>query len=219
MFYIRNLLKKIKKGAMFGLDARIALAIFGALSVISGASLYSAIQVSNMEKWRQYFENISKASEHYYLDNGVPIPNSYGLFGEGRLGNLVENYDNMPTWKGAYITNVFSSSSYGIKDAMTLKIGPLAMIGLTLHKKSTWTNNSSLQYDVCVLNAYDCNEWIYLSTTSASDESKIFDLFKGLDEYIDSGDGELDGKVRYNHLNSGYLMYQGITHYLKQEIK
>jgi hypothetical protein len=29
---------------MFGLDARIALAIFGALSVISGAALYSAIQ-------------------------------------------------------------------------------------------------------------------------------------------------------------------------------
>ena len=34
----------MKKGAMFGLDARIALAIFGALSVISGAALYSAIQ-------------------------------------------------------------------------------------------------------------------------------------------------------------------------------
>lgn len=32
----------MKKGAMFGLDARIALAIFGALSVISGAALYSA---------------------------------------------------------------------------------------------------------------------------------------------------------------------------------
>lgn len=32
-----------KKAAMFGLDARIALVIFGALSVISGAALYSAI--------------------------------------------------------------------------------------------------------------------------------------------------------------------------------
>jgi hypothetical protein len=35
----------MKKGAMFGLDARIALAIFGALSVISGASLYSEIKL------------------------------------------------------------------------------------------------------------------------------------------------------------------------------
>lgn len=31
---------------MFRLDARIALAIFGALSVITGAALYSAIQYS-----------------------------------------------------------------------------------------------------------------------------------------------------------------------------
>lgn len=38
------------KGAMFGLDARIALAIFGALSVISGAALYSAIQESSTVK-------------------------------------------------------------------------------------------------------------------------------------------------------------------------
>ena len=33
-----------KKGAIFGLDERIALAIFGALSVISGSALYSAIK-------------------------------------------------------------------------------------------------------------------------------------------------------------------------------
>ena len=33
-----------KKGAMFGLDARMALAIFGALSVISGA--YYTLQFS-----------------------------------------------------------------------------------------------------------------------------------------------------------------------------
>tara|TARA_Y100001960_G_C14595815_1_gene788039 strand:- start:886 stop:1026 length:141 start_codon:yes stop_codon:yes gene_type:complete len=38
----------MKKGAMFGIDARIALAIFGALSAISGAALYSAIQQSKV---------------------------------------------------------------------------------------------------------------------------------------------------------------------------
>lgn len=37
-----------KKSAMFGLDARIALAIFGALSVITGAALYSAINKANV---------------------------------------------------------------------------------------------------------------------------------------------------------------------------
>ncbi len=42
MFMLAN------RGAMFGLDARIALAIFGALSVISGAALYSAIKESRI---------------------------------------------------------------------------------------------------------------------------------------------------------------------------
>lgn len=40
----------MKKGAIFGLDARIALAILGALYVISGAALYSAIQESKTTK-------------------------------------------------------------------------------------------------------------------------------------------------------------------------
>ena len=62
-----------KKGAMFGLDARIALAIFGALSVISGAALYSAIQSAKAEQYRQYFVELVKASEAYYLDTGSQL--------------------------------------------------------------------------------------------------------------------------------------------------
>ncbi len=34
--------KLSQRGAMFGLDARIALAIFGGLSIVTGASLYMA---------------------------------------------------------------------------------------------------------------------------------------------------------------------------------
>tara|TARA_Y100001960_G_scaffold323342_1_gene401616 strand:- start:381 stop:521 length:141 start_codon:yes stop_codon:yes gene_type:complete len=46
------MIKMFNKGAMFGLDARIALAIFGALSVISSAALYSAIQEADVFKTR-----------------------------------------------------------------------------------------------------------------------------------------------------------------------
>ncbi len=48
---------------MFGLDARIALAIFRALSVISGAALYSAIQQSKVIAMVNQFEEIAKAYE------------------------------------------------------------------------------------------------------------------------------------------------------------
>ena len=55
---------------MFGLDARIALAIFGALSVISGAALYSAIQQAKVTETVTELDNISKAWAQYYLDTG-----------------------------------------------------------------------------------------------------------------------------------------------------
>ncbi|PPR10934.1 MAG: hypothetical protein CFH44_00120 [Proteobacteria bacterium] len=63
----------IKKGAMFGLDARIALAIFGALSVISGAALYSAIQQAKMTSVVTELKEMVKAIEAYLLDTGSDI--------------------------------------------------------------------------------------------------------------------------------------------------
>ena len=64
----------INKGAMFGLDARIALAIFGALSVISGAALYSAIQNSKVTAAITEMNEVGKAWEAHYLDTGE-MPN------------------------------------------------------------------------------------------------------------------------------------------------
>ena len=60
-----------KKGAMFGLYARIALAIFGALSVISGAALYSAIQDYKITATVAQFEEFAKATDAYLLDTGL----------------------------------------------------------------------------------------------------------------------------------------------------
>tara|TARA_Y100000590_G_scaffold159270_1_gene182727 strand:- start:309 stop:896 length:588 start_codon:yes stop_codon:yes gene_type:complete len=100
----------MKKGAMFGLDARIALAIFGALSVISGAALYSAIQQSKVISIVTQISEITKAYEQYYLDTGNSIrksedinsslPNkSYGL---GAI-DLIEN-SGANGWDGPYIS-------------------------------------------------------------------------------------------------------------------
>ena len=64
----------MKKGAMFGIDARIALAIFGAISVISGAALYLAIQQSKVTVLVTELEELSKAVKAYVLDIGQDIP-------------------------------------------------------------------------------------------------------------------------------------------------
>ncbi|HAG52630.1 MAG TPA: hypothetical protein DCL21_02470 [Alphaproteobacteria bacterium] len=95
---------KFSKGAMFGLDARIALAIFGALSVISGAALYSAIQQSKATAILTELREIGKAWEQYYLDTGndisddinankVDLPTSYLIEDSGVSG-----------WSGPYLS-------------------------------------------------------------------------------------------------------------------
>ena len=98
-----------KKGAMFGLDARIALAIFGALSVISGAALYSAIQESKVVALYTEFQEIGKAYEQYYLDVGDDIAeHTADIY--IKFVDLV-NDPSVIGWNGPYI-NVELNPSY-----------------------------------------------------------------------------------------------------------
>ena len=100
----------MKKGAMFGLDARIALAIFGALSVISGAALYSAIQEAKVTAELTKFRELEKALEAYYLDTGQ-LPTNGGL-STLDTSELLENTKNLANWNGPYIAYDKSSARF-----------------------------------------------------------------------------------------------------------
>tara|TARA_Y100000590_G_C15218211_1_gene825188 strand:- start:30 stop:581 length:552 start_codon:yes stop_codon:yes gene_type:complete len=88
-----------KKGAMFGLDARIALVIFGALSVISGAALYSAIQEARVVSVITQVEEIAKSIEAYNLDTAQDLPLSSSNFD---LEALLES--SVDGWRGPYLS-------------------------------------------------------------------------------------------------------------------
>jgi hypothetical protein len=92
----------MKKGAMFGLDARIALAIFGALSVISGAALYSAIQESRVVAVVYNMNELAKSLEVYLLDTGIDPE----IDRTGNTTYIIEVRELMdstvPGWKGPY---------------------------------------------------------------------------------------------------------------------
>ena len=93
-----------KKGAMFGLDARIALAIFGALSVISGAALYSAIQEAKNQQIISMFSEISKGFEAYYIDTGIIPAQAESNTSSLDIVQLIENSNNVDGWAGPYLT-------------------------------------------------------------------------------------------------------------------
>ena len=90
-----------KKAAMFGLDARIALAIFGALSVISGAALYSAINEAKVVSHVTELNELSKAIESYMIDVGADLP----IYAPGSKTRVLESLitSSEKGWAGPYI--------------------------------------------------------------------------------------------------------------------
>lgn len=110
----------MKKGAMFGLDARIALAIFGALSVISGAALYSAIQDSKVTALIAEFNELEKAMTAYYLDTGkLPAGTAGGAL---KTGEIIENTNLETNWNGPYIDFIKNNDYFIEKNGINTSI-------------------------------------------------------------------------------------------------
>ncbi len=87
---------KNQKGAMFGLDARVALAIFGGLSVIAGAAVFGTISETRVTALITEFDNVSKGYINYVFDTGVDTATFDDMLADP--GSPVVN------WSGPYLT-------------------------------------------------------------------------------------------------------------------
>jgi len=171
-----------KKGAMFGLDARIALAIFGALSVISGAALYSAIQQAKVTAIIAELNEIGKAHDAYILDTGQVLPSAgsaYKNYGESY--NLIVNEANLPGWKGPYLSegvyiNATDSNGSWLKKSQS---GRLII--------SKYQEKNSVD---CA--ASGCYIWIRMDF-----DNKDLEIIKALDLEIDGASDKDNGNLIY----------------------
>lgn len=153
-----------KKAAMFGLDARIALAIFGTLSVISGAALYSAIQEAKVVSLVAKMNEISKAMESYLLDTGLDIPvDTNSVLDTSELITSTKT-----GWKGPYLSYNLGTAyntpyeglldesvhSYLIRKISNEWVGQVAVVACTAGKVcSYWINARKVPKDLAA--AYD----------------------------------------------------------------
>ncbi len=87
-------LLRSQKGAMFGLDARIALAIFGGLSVIAGAAIIGVISQTNVNALATECDNLAKGYISMVLDTGVDSTTFADLYADNSNSG----------WAGPYIT-------------------------------------------------------------------------------------------------------------------
>ena len=190
-----------KKGAMFGLDARIALAIFGALSVISGAALYSAIQQSKVIATVADLNEMAKAFEAYLLDTGTYSSNT--VSGAASAHNLVENINNVDNWQGPY-----TSKNKGSIDSRLAGPSPIGDYEYTsaFYETGAWggTDSGAVGGPVICDDGDACSVYVGLVAT----ESQA--MAEALDEYIDGSVDYKNGRFRiYTGTGSVYwLWYQ-----------
>jgi len=177
----------MKKGAMFGLDARIALAIFGALSVISGAALYSAIQESRKMQVIRTFDEFEKAVASYLLDVGSD-PQIHDSVAHERVAlELIES--SKTGWKGPYLsfTKDGSADHYIVDSATKLKFW------IYTEQSTDWGNSVGSSGTACATGK-SCI--YYLKTHLNANTTQSNQLAAQLDEYYDGSDGFDKGKFR-----------------------
>ena len=184
---------RFNKGAMFGLDARIALAIFGALSVISGAALYSAIQQARVTSVITELNEIAKAYDAYILDTGQDLPRdtSSVYFAQ----NLITNDTNADKWNGPYIQYDKHSSGRGLNHSTYSTDNPMTFY-LRLANSSSWGGATVDPADVTCSSADPCYTWIQVYIPKQ--------LASAVDKEIDGTENASEGNLRVYQPASGY---------------
>ena len=194
------------KGAMFGLDARIALAIFGALSVISGAALYSAIQDAKATSTLTEMQEVIKAWEQYILDTGLDMPVDAGNPNARHrdMSSLIED-PSINNWKGPYLPHLISP----INPARLYLKSVNGLVSLTSvstldwglgHTYPTWAYANVL----CNSASIPCLTAVQFSDSGAGELD--FSLAKSIDNKIDSDDGPSSGNFRWYTSGSYKIM-------------
>jgi type II secretory pathway pseudopilin PulG len=170
----------LKHGAMFGLDARIALAIFGALSVISGASLFSAIQKSKVTQTIAQMKEVEKAVSQQYLDTGSHMD----LAGPHKFEIDDLFVDNSKAgWAGPYLSfeyevpsKFFYLNSYGT---------------VSLWANESWGLNSTVApgEDIYCDAGEACSVWIGLYSVKK-------EIAEAIDKEVDGVSDPVSGAIR-----------------------
>lgn len=182
-FLYGNFTAHPQRGAMFGLDARIALAIFALLGVVTTAVIYKAIQQVKVTAIINQANEINTAITTFMLDTGANLTAVSQIVTVGDLKT-----STLPGWKGPY-TSLDDTTGTGL--ALFV---PVTQTNATVRK---WGNTGP--GTLCV--GSPCYYWTRIpGVTNTSIQTAI-------DEQIDGGDGGTAGLFWYGV--TGLLQFRG----------
>ena len=182
---------------MFGLVARIALAIFGALSVISGAALYSAIKESKAIALIAEMNELGKAVESYMIDTGENLP----LYDITEANKVVASYGELVSstkrgWNGPYFPEPINvnNASYKHKVYGSASISYFA-------RSNAWGEEVIPGVDPL----FPCGHAGFIGVCEIYARIGLVDknMIIVLDKKIDNSDGGKNGKIKYQYIGSG----------------
>lgn len=166
------------KGAIFGMDARIAIVIFSILGLVGAYYTSNKIEEAQTKSVVEQVSVLRNAAMQNIVDNGF----DYKLYSSAANSNIFGVYDNASNdlVRGknnrAYIKSSDPKSESGVTYIQT-PVRNIEVDNLNLHT-STVASASSTSTNDCVNTSLDCFYWIKLSSVNE-------DSFKLLEEHFD----------------------------------
>lgn len=208
------MLFKSQRGAMFGLDARIALAIVGGMSAITGVSMMQSSVGARAGALEQELSNVSQIisnaqeqwghSPLFFIKASHKMPT---LTDHEEAKNIAYSFmddsvfqNRPPQWVGPYFSKMKSSITGNKGTVTSMSYGTLAF---TPRTTSNGTSDTTVIPQFCSVAPRDCYYWITLLEVPIA-------ISRHLDKTLDD-DNQRQGKVRYTTESGGnsYLFYQG----------
>lgn len=172
-----------RRGAMFGLDARIALAIFAGLGVIAGAMVYKVVTQTRVAALVTEMSNIGKGFGDYVLDIGVA---------PSRIEDLMTSTGGQ--WNGPYVD--FKDTFPGLNNFTNFP-RRTDSISLAYFADDAWSVGSE---SACVVG--NCWGWLMFGNGDTRAE-----VYAAIDKAIDSTVNPDEGRFRFEQNVDGGQSY------------
>ena len=193
--------RHLQRGAMFGLDARIALVIFGVLAIVTGAMLLSVMSNIKTTAIVTELDEVNKAISQYMVDTGTNLPRDTVDSNYFSIGDLLTS--TRPGWKGPYmpweVTGLVNGDGKRAWRRGAVS-SPYRVHFYTIPRRgATWGATA------CPGTLVDCHYWTFASHNISTD------LVLRLDEKVDKSDGASAGRFRWSNGGGGFtwLFFKG----------
>lgn len=170
-----------RRGAMFGLDARISLSVFAVLGVIAGVITYSTVTEARATSQMQTVKAVTQAIENYTKDTKV-APTSFDDFFKSAA---------VAGWSGPYLTGNFEQLGKDIWQAS----------GLTFSLTSGAGDEGVIEPSPCS-SADNCYAVLNITSGNGNALLKMDTVYDGAEDAtagavrtLDNGDGTWQGYI------------------------